>query len=100
MAASVSIEKRSAVPGAERYTVSNVTLDDAYVSGGYSISAGDLGLVAVQFAVCNLVEPSDEDPVEGAAYANGKLVCFTDGVETSAAQDLSGAVVQVVAYGR
>lgn len=94
--------KRSAVPGAERYTVTNITLDSAYATGGYAVSADDLGLSDIAFAMCQVVVPSSEDPVDGAALVSGKLVCTISGVEVAntATNDLSDAVVQVVAVGR
>lgn len=104
MAASASIVKPSVVPGAERYTVTHVTLDNNYVAGGYTLTAADLGLVAVDFAICSLVEPSTEDPVDGAIYDidNEKLICLISGVEVAdtTTDDLSDAVIQVVAFGR
>lgn len=104
MAITPTVVKRSAVPGAERYTVTHVELDDNYATGGYALTPADLGLTAVQFAICNLVSPSTEDPVDGAYYdvENEKLVCLVNGDEVAdtTTDDLSDAVIQVVAFGR
>lgn len=104
MAIAVEIVKPSAVPGAERYTVTEVTLDNNYATGGYALSAADLGLTAVQFAICNLISPSTKDPVDGAIYdvENEKLICTISGAEVAdtTTDDLSDAVIQVVAFGR
>lgn len=93
------------VPGAKKCTVTRVTFDNAYPTGGESLTARDLGLGHVAFAQVEVVHGTEsaEKRVTNADYdvANGKLKLFDSatGKELADAADASKVVVQVVAYG-
>jgi ABC-type sugar transport system ATPase subunit len=87
--------------GNKRVTVTNVALDSSYPSGGESISASDLGLRKVDFAISTLKTTATTTVnIANAHYdtANSKLVVF-DETPAEVTGDLAGAVVQIVAFG-
>lgn len=93
------------VPGAEKRTVTRVTFDAEYPTGGEVVKAADLGLSSVTFAQVDVVHgtESTELRVSNADYdiANGKLKLIDNatGKELANGKDASKVVVQVVAYG-
>jgi hypothetical protein len=95
----------SRVPGAEKRSVTRVTFDNAYPTGGESLTARDLNLGHVAFAQAEVVHGTEsaEVQVTNADYdaANGKLKLFDAGTgkELANAADASKVVVQVIAYG-
>lgn len=110
-AISASRVQKPRVPGAERRTVTEITFDNSYTSGGEAVTPADLGLeTSVTFAVCDLVNGSEGEggaeevnPVSGASYdPDEELLHLNDaktGEEIAAEEDMSKVVVQVVAYG-
>ena len=95
----------SRVPGAEKRTVTRVTFDNAYPTGGEVVTAENLGLHRVTFAQASVVVGTESAVlrVANADYdtANEKLKLFDNatGKELANGSDASKVVVQVVAYG-
>jgi hypothetical protein len=95
----------SRVPGAERRTVTRVTFDNAYPTGGEVVTPEDLGLQRVTFAEAAVVHGSESAVlrVANADYVTTteKLMLFDNatGKEVENGKDMSKVVVQVVAYG-
>lgn len=93
------------VPGAEKRTVTRVTFDNAYPTGGEAVTPEDLGLSRVVFAQAEVVRGTEsaEKRVANADYdtVNEKLKLFDNatGKELANASDASKVVVQVVAWG-
>lgn len=89
------------VMGDERVTITNVTLDASYPTGGYPLTPAQLGgLGTVRYAISSGVVVVATGPSE--TYYNiaaGKLQCFSAAGEIANATSLAGAVCQVVAYG-
>lgn len=105
MAVAIARVQKPTVVGKERRTVSRVTFDNAYPTGGEVVSAEDLGLQRVTFAQAEVVHGTEsaEKRVSNAEYdkANGKLKLLDNatGKELANGADASKVVVQVVAYG-
>lgn len=93
------------VPGAEKRTVTRVTFDNKYPTGGEATTPEDLGLSRVVFAQAEVVHGTEsaEKRVTNADYdvANEKLKLFDSatGKELANEADASKVVVQVVAWG-
>lgn len=93
------------VPGAEKRTVTRITLDNAYPAGGEVVTPEDLGLQRVVFAQAEVVHGTEsaELRVANADYdvVNEKLKLFDNatGKELANGKDASKVVVQVVAWG-
>lgn len=90
------------VMGNKRMRVVDVTLDSSYPTGGESITATDLRLRKVQFAICNVKAVSGTVNIANAYYdyANQKLKIYDETpAEVANAADLSSCVIQVVAFG-
>lgn len=106
MAATAAVKKTAKVPGSERRTVTEVTLDNSYAAGGEPVTAAQLGLRVVDFAVCTVKNGSEaEATAVGSVYydaAAGKLVVNDYKTQKPMAEgkDLSKVVVIVVAHGK
>jgi len=106
MAASVAISKQEKVPGSERRTVSNVTLDNSYAEGGESLTAKELGLTSVDFAICTIKNGTEAEatPVCSAWYETSKALLHVINAKTqkevAGAADLSKVIVHVIAFGQ
>lgn len=93
------------VPGAEKRTVTRITFDNEYPTGGEVVAPEDLGLSRVVFAQAEVVHGTESAVlrVANADYnvANEKLVLFDNatGKEVENGKDMSKVVVQVVAWG-
>jgi hypothetical protein len=93
------------VPGAEKRTVTRITFDNSYPTGGEVVAPEDLGLQRVVFAQAEVVHGSEsaELLVTNADYdvANEKLKLLDakTGKELADTKDASKVVVQVVAWG-
>jgi hypothetical protein len=91
-------------------TVTRVTLDNSYPTGGYAITAGsgntltdasNLGLRQVQFADCALTNENAANPIVPWYEAStGQLKMYTDVGEAANGTNFTGVVVQIIAYGR
>lgn len=90
------------VEGARRYSVANVTFDSSYPTGGEAITAAQLGLNSVAFAICNVKAVGGTVNVANVYYnrATAKLMVFDETpAQVASAADLSSLEVQVVAFG-
>jgi hypothetical protein len=88
---------QSYVVGDRRETITNVTLDNSYPTGGYTITPQNLGLTSRIDALHPLTSTS------GRTFAhdrtNRKLMAHSGGSQVTAATDLSAEVVRVRAIG-
>lgn len=89
------------VPGAERYTVTDVTFDSSYPTGGEALTAADLGLTTVNFAITS-IKTAGAGSVTEAFYvtSTGLLKAYAAAAEIANTTDLSAVVVQIVAFGK
>ena len=89
------------VPGAERYTVTDVVFDSSYPTGGEPLTAADLGLTSVSFAISS-VKTAGTGSVTDVFYdiANAKLKAYAAAAEIANATDISAVAAQVVAFGK
>lgn len=96
----------SGVEGNKRFTVTNVTFDSSYLSGGEIVAASDLGLSSLEYGSCNI------KAVGGTVnIASAFLECTADPTtnklhlrdetpaEVASTADVSTCVVQVKAVG-
>lgn len=76
----------------------NITLDSSYATGGYSLTAAELGLVGI-----DKVHPEVEAVGTHFAvydYTNSKIVMFVAaGTQVTNATDLSAIKLRVTVYG-
>ena len=95
----VKVPDSEDVWGKHRVVGQSITLDNSYPTGGYSITARDLGWSEIT-GVIRL-----GGNAAGAAYhmvydtVNSKLMAFSGGSEVANATDLSAAVVRVLFLG-
>lgn len=93
------------VPGAERYTVTDVTFDASYPNTGGTIgeplTAADLGLSVVTHAFC-VPKVNGTGSVVGAAYdiAGAVLKAYAAAAQIANTTDISAVTVTVWAFGR
>ncbi len=89
------------VPGAERYTVTDVVFDSSYPSGGEPLAAAGLGLTSVSFAVSQ-VKVAGTGSVTNVFYdiANAKLLAYAAAAQIANTTDLSAVTATVLAFGR
>ena len=105
MAISVSITETpsSTVFGNKRVSVAEVTFDNSYPTGGEALTATDLGLTSVDFAITTVVSATGAGVnVANAFYevdSDVVLVYDETPAQVANASDLSNVVVQVVAFG-
>lgn len=90
------------IVGNRKKTVTDVTGDSAYPSGGEPLTAANLGLRKVVYAVANPVATGTNAGTAAIAakydVANSKLLVY-DGDSEVGAVNLSDLVVRVEAYG-
>lgn len=105
MAVTATKVRHDDVHGNQRCTVTDVTFDSSYPTGGEPLTAADLGLREVQSAVATIKTPTAAaTAIVSAVYdiANSKLKVNTIGAEVANATNLTTTttlVVQVVAFG-
>lgn len=89
------------IPGNRRQTVTTVTFDNSYPTGGLPVTAKQLGLGSVDFAHAQ-VSVAGTGSVTAVFYdiANQKLKAFTAAAEVANATDLSAVSAQIIASGR
>lgn len=89
------------VPGADRYTVTDVLFDASYPTNGEPLTASDLGLTFVSWAISN-VKVSGTGSVTSVFYdiANAKLKAYAAAAEIANTTDISAVTATVVAFGR
>jgi hypothetical protein len=106
MALSFSAVDWAGVSGTQRKTVTNVTFDSSYLSGGETVTAAQLGLSSLDYGTCQI------KAVGGTVnVASAFLECVADPAankihlwdetpaEVTSTADVSGIVVQVTAFG-
>lgn len=104
MAATAAINRIAAIPGF--VTETTVTLDNSYAEGGEAVTASQLGLASVDFAICTVVNGTEasEKWVSGAWYtpstAKVHLQDAKTGKELAKEVDASKVKIQVVAFGK
>lgn len=106
MSLSFSAVDWAGVSGTQRRTVTNVTMDSSYLSGGETVTAAQLGLSSVDYGICSIKSVGGtinvaEAFLECKADPATNLLHLYDETpaEVSSTSDVSGVVVQVVAYG-
>lgn len=89
------------VPGADRFTVTDVLYDNSYPTGGEPLTASDLGLTFVTFAI-STVKVAGTGSVTSVFYdiANAKLIAYAAAAQIANTTDLSAVTATVVAFGR
>lgn len=92
------------VVGAQRKTVTDVSMDTSYLSGGEPVTAGNLGLntvdtatATIQTAATTTVNAASASYDEAAALLH---VWDETPAEVASTANLSGLVVRVVAHGK
>lgn len=107
MALSFSAVDWTQVVGTQRKTVTNVTMDSSYLSGGETVNATSLGLSSLDNATCQIKSTSGG----GVNVASAFLECTADPTanklhlwdetpaEVASTSDVSTTVVQVTAFG-
>ena len=106
MAVTVSRQTIAGLPyrtdGTRKRTVTNVTLDTSYPTGGESVTASDLGLNKVEEARVDIIAVGGTVNVANAFYdlTNNKVKVFDETpAEVANAADLSGVQVRITAWG-
>lgn len=89
------------VPGASRITVTEVAFDSSYPTGGEPLTASDLGLTTVEFAIAT-VKVAGTGSVTAVFYdiANAKLLAYTAAAQVANTTDISAVTAQVFAVGK
>ena len=96
------------VLGPLKATVTTVVGDAAYATGGTALSAAQLGLATVVFAICTVSGSASNNGAITAAYnlSTGKLQCFAGagttpniGLAEPNSVNLSGLTITVLAFG-
>lgn len=107
MAVSVSAvtigPSRAVIFGNKKVTCTEVTLDSSYPTGGEPLTASDLGLRVVDFAITTVKSATGGGQNVANAYYDvptAKLLVYDETpAEAGNTNDLSALVVQVVAFG-
>lgn len=99
MASAASV-RRNDFAKALRVTVTDVTMDTSYPTGGESITAADLGLKSVFFAIANL-QTTATTAANDAWYdvTNSKLKVNGPTAEVANGASLASVVITVYAWG-
>jgi hypothetical protein len=106
MSVTASIKRTAKVPGSERRSITEVTMDNSYAENGEALSAAELGLRTVDFAYCNVKNGSESEAVAvGSCWydaTNAKLRVndYKTQKEMAAGKDLSKVVIRVYAFGK
>lgn len=103
MSISIATAADPAVQGNTRVVIKDITLDTSYPTGGYSLTAADLGLTRVLFAVATVKAVSGTTDITQVQYdlTNSKLQVFDQTpAEIANATSLASDVVRVIAWGK
>lgn len=93
------------VPGAEKFTITDIAFDNSYAEGGEKVTPEDLGLSRVTHSTCELVRgtESEENVASSAHYdEETELLHLRDsktGKEFTKEKDASKVIVRVLAWG-
>jgi hypothetical protein len=92
----------------QRLSITTLTPDSSYPTGGYTVTAAQLGLSNIADALCNLSSSAANNTAVSATYnqATGKLMLWVaaasapDAVtEAASTANLSGTIIKVWALG-
>jgi len=103
MAVSVTLDQRPKAVGDEMRSRATVTMDSSYPTGGEPLTARELGLRYVNYALCTISAVGGTVNVVQAHYdkENSKLKLFDETpAEVANAADVSNIKVQVIAFGK
>jgi hypothetical protein len=106
LAVAVSSVRTGKVPGDEKWTETDVTFDNKYVTGGEPVTAADLGLNRVTGGFVQVKNPGEAEatPINNAFFdvANMKVKLFNGKTskELASEADASKVVVRVFAFGK
>lgn len=91
------VVRQNWISGDRRETITDVTFDSSYPTGGEAVTAGDLGFVTR----VDHVQGNQATGGKSVAYdaTNKKLLVFTGGTEATNASDQSGVTVRLRAAG-
>lgn len=86
------------------FTITEVTFDNSYASGGELLTPAELGLATVHDSICTIVTGSESSTLRptNAYYKEEKLhlIDSATGKEIEATKDMSKVVVKVFAFGK
>jgi hypothetical protein len=86
-----------------KFTVTTVVGDSSYPTGGTALTAAQLGLTQVAFAICTVTGSASNNAAVAASYntSTGKLQMWsgTTLAETASTTNVSGLTVTVIAFG-
>lgn len=94
----VNLGNRNHVVGSRRQVAVDVTLDNSYPTGGYTLTTSTLGVDGVTDFVQAGATTTGHLPVYN--YSTSKLMMFSGGTEVANATDLSAVVLRLVAQGK
>lgn len=104
IAASAKFVRSYTVLGDEKLTVTDLTFDSAYVTGGEAVAAVDLGLNTIHTAWIGGLQATGAGVNVSSAFfdlANSTVLLFNETpAEVADTADVSTTVVRVVAIGR
>jgi len=87
-------------------SVTDVTLDSSYAEGGEPLTAEQLGLASVDYAVCTIKNGSEAEavPIMGPWYDQAKSLLHLNDAKTQKElvkeKDVSKVVIRVLAFGK
>ncbi len=87
------------IVGAQKETITDVTLDNSFASGGEPLVPSDLGLSKVSSSWCQIKSVGGTVNVANAVYDNSALLHVYDETPAEVTGDLSNVVITVTAYG-
>jgi hypothetical protein len=106
MSVTVSKKGPTRIPGAERRTVTEITLDNSYAEGGEPLTAAQLSLHHVEHANCTVKNGSEAEAttVGSVIYDPAAAKLIVNDYKTQKPmvkeKDLSKVVVVIEAWGR
>ncbi len=101
------LDKPYHIVGNQKKTVTDATMDSSYLTGGEVATAANLGLSFIDHAEAQLTVPADASDALGAVQfvrssgITGLIKLYDPDVpaDVSSADDLTGCVVRITAYG-
>lgn len=100
MAATVAIVDQLITGGFVKVQEATVTGDASYPTGGYSITAAQLGFPGgIDWAIATVQQPGGAAVIANYSVTNAKLQLFTSAAEVANATNVATCVVQIIARG-
>lgn len=102
MSATVTTVQTARPPGSQKYSVSTVAFDSSYVTGGEPVTAAQLGLRYVEWAITTVSAVGGSVNVANAVYdtTNEKVILYDETpAQVASEANVEGVKVQVVAFG-